>query len=134
MYIQEEVHNPHLRRINMLTSSINPSGGIGESGDDQNGEEDCLAHLVLQRLFWWCFLRFFKKQPDLVDDIGEELDDVGDAVIAPAVTIASDALEGLARTHLPGAFGELVATAIDDLEGEAVAFLGGTPSLEIAEA
>ena len=68
------------------------------------------------------------------DDIGEELDDIGDAVIAPAVTIASDALEGLARTHLPGAFGELVATAIDDLEGEAVAFLGGTPSLEIAEA
>ena len=67
------------------------------------------------------------------DDIGDQLDDVGDAVITPAVTSASDALENLARTHIPGAMGELVAQAIDDLEDQAVVFLGGVPALEEAE-
>ena len=85
-----------------------------------------------------CLTKFTKWQEskftcfgkDIQDDIQEDLEDIGEEILAPIVETGAEVLGNLVNAEVPGIGGKILTSVVDSTGDTVVEMLGGTTSAD----
>lgn len=91
----------------------------------QVGNEVVVKKGLWSKFTKWLVSKLSCFNTETQDDIADNLEDLGDNILVPAIEAGADALEEAAQDLVPGVGGSILAQTIDTIEDVVVELVGG---------